>query len=210
MIIVNFKNYKIGSDVIDLIKKIEIYYNKAIVAVPSLEIKEAVGSTRLEVYAQHVDYHEKGKGTGKVIPEDLITAGVKGSILNHSEHKLKFDEIKQTVKRCNEMNFKLVICASNLTEVKKIAKLRPYAIAFEDPKLISTGNSITEYKSVDVKKFVGLLDGTDIIPLCGAGITKGEDVAAALVLGCRGILVSSAVANSQNPEGFLKEIGGLI
>ncbi|MBS3071835.1 hypothetical protein J4408_02495 [Candidatus Pacearchaeota archaeon] len=54
MIIVNFKNYKIGSDVIDLIKKIEIYYNKAIVAVPSLEIKEAVGSTRLEVYAQHM------------------------------------------------------------------------------------------------------------------------------------------------------------
>ena len=39
---------------------------------------------------------------------------------------------------------------------------------------------------------------------------SAEDVAAALVLGCRGILVSSAVANSQNPEGFLKEIGGLI
>jgi triosephosphate isomerase len=45
--------------------------------------------------------------------------------------------------------------------------------------------------------------------LCGAGITSGEDVAAALILGCKGVLVASAVANSQSPEKFLKDVSAL-
>lgn len=209
MIIINFKNYKIGPAVLDLVRKIDIYCNKAILAVPLLEMKEIVKETTLPVYAQHVDYFEPGKSTGYILPEAIKQAGAKGSIINHSEHKLTFSEIKKTVERCRELELKTIICASTLKQTEQIKKLNPYAIAFEDPKLIGTGKSITMQKANTVQKFAKSLEGTGIIPLCGAGITSGDDVAQALILGCKGVLVSSIVANSQDPEKFLKEIAGL-
>jgi len=129
--------------------------------------------------------------------------------LNHSEHRITMTNIRKTVKRCGEVGLKLVICAGTLRQVQQLKKLNPFAIAFEDKKLIATGKSITSYKANEVKKFVELLKDTDIIPLCGAGITSGEDVAAAMLLGCKGVLVASAVANSQRPEQFLKDAEGL-
>jgi triosephosphate isomerase len=209
MIIINFKNYRIGPAVLDLVRKIDIYCNKAILAVPLLEMKEIVKETTLPIYAQHVDYFEPGKSTGYIIPEAIKQAGAQGAIINHSEHRLTFSEIKKTVERCRELELKTIICTSTLKQTEQIKKLNPYAIAFEDPKLIGTGKSITMQKANMVQKFVKILEGTNIIPLCGAGITSGDDVAQALILGCKGVLVSSVVANSQNPERFLKEIGNL-
>ena len=209
MIVINLKNYKIGADALELIKKIEIYYNKAIVAVPPVDLASAVKSTTLQIYSQHVDFYESGRGTGFIIPEALLKAGVAGSLVNHSEHRLKLSDIKKTLKRCNEVGLKLIICSSSIKEVQQLKKLNPWAIAFEDKKLVATGKSITQFKTHDIKRFVDVLKETEIIPLCGAGISSGEDVADALVLGCKGVLVSSAIANSPNPEKFLKEISGL-
>lgn len=211
MLVINLKNYKIGKDIQEVVKKVELYYNKAILAVPATELKEIAKSAgpNMQVYAQHVDFAEMGRGTGKVIPESIISCGAVGSLLNHSENKLKLSEVKKTVKRCNEIGLKLIVCVSSLKEAKEIMGLNPYALAFEDKNLIATGKSITEYKQNDIKRFVELLKDTKIIPLCGAGITSGEDVAQAIVLGCKGVLVSSAVANSQNPEKFLKEVSDL-
>jgi triosephosphate isomerase len=209
MIVINLKNYKIGKEILDLVRTIEIYYNKAIVAVPATELESIIKNTSIPIYSQHVDFSEPGRGTGKIIPESLISLGVSGSLLNHSENKVSMATLKKTVKRCNEVGLKLIVCASNLKEVAEIVKLKPYAIAFEDPKLIATGKSITEHNEHGIKKFVDMLKDTEIIPLCGAGITSGEDVAAALILGCKGVLVASAVANSQSPEKFLKDVSAL-
>ena len=212
MLVINFKNYKVGKDVFDLAKKIEIYYNKAILAVPATELHEIAKSmgANAKVYAQHVDFHETGRGTGFVVPESLVNSGASGTLLNHSEHRVKLSEIKKTMKRCNELNLKVIICSSSLREVSQLKKLNPHAIAFEDKKLIATGKSITDYKQHDIKRFVEILKDTEIIPLCGAGISSGDDVAHALVLGCKGVLVSSVIANSQTPERFLKEISGIL
>ena len=210
MIFINLKNYRLGNGALDLVQKIGLYCNKAAVVVNAVDIKEIVKNTNMQVYAQHVDYREPGRGTGFVIPESLIGAGAIGSLLNHSEHKVTLTDIKKTVKRCNEVGLRLIICASTLRQVQHLKRLNPYAIAFEDKKLIATGKSITQYKAPDVKKFVDVLKSTEIIPLCGAGITAGEDVAAAIVLGCKGVLVSSAVANTQHPEQFLKDSCSLI
>lgn len=209
MIIINFKNYKIGPAVLDLVRKIDIYSNKAVIAVPLLNMKEIVKETTMPIYSQHVDYHEPGKSTGHIVPEAIKQAGAQGSIINHSEYKLKFSEIKKTIERCRELELKVIVCTSTLKQTDQIKKLNPYAIAFEDPRLIGTGKSVTMQKANVVQKFAKILDGTSIIPLCGAGITSGEDVAQALILGCKGVLVSSIVANSQNPEKFLKEVSNL-
>ena len=181
MIIINFKNYKVGKEVLDLVRIIDIYCNKAVIAVPPTEMRIITKETTLPVYAQHADYHEKGRSTGYVIPESLNDAGAAGTILNHAEHRMIFAKLKKTVERCKEAGLKTIVCAANLSEVKRIIKLGPFAIAYEDPKLIASGKSITEMKENELKEFVKLVEKTNIIPLCGAGITNSKDVADALI-----------------------------
>ena len=46
---------------------------------------------------------------------------------------------------------------------------------------------------------------SNITVLCGAGITRGEDVATALKLGAEGILVSSSIVKAKDPYKVLSE-----
>jgi len=206
MIIINFKSYKKGIEVLKLAKTIQKRLPKAVVAVPSLNIHEVSKKTKLKVYAQHVSSPRNNKATASLTVDSTKKSGAKGTLLNHSEHKIKLGEIKKTLKACKKLNLKVIVCASNLAEAKKIKKLKPQMIAFEDPKLISTGKSITKYKPNELKKFVSLLKPTKIMPLCGAGISSKEDYKQALKFGCKGVLVSSIVAKSKNPEKFLKDV----
>ena len=206
MIVINFKNYKTGKDVLKIAKRIQKYLPKAIVAVPASYIGYVAFRTRLTVYAQHVDYQEKDRNTGFLIPEVIKSAGASGSLLNHSEHKISMRDIRVTIERCNKLRLKIIACASTLKQARELKKLKPYAIAFEDPKLVGTGKSITKYKTNDLEKFVSVLKKTKIIPLCGAGISSKEDYDGALKLGCEGVLVSSVVMKSRVPEKFLKAV----
>ncbi len=209
MIVINFKNYVFGTKALDLVRKIDIYLPKSIVAVSFVDLVEIVKNTTLPVYAQHVDSFEEGRATGYVIPEVLVSAGAKGSLLNHSEHSVKIKELKRTLDRCHDAGLKIILCASTLAQVKKFIALSPYALAFEDPQLIATGKSITSHKAHALKEFIDLVKGSSVIPLCGAGISTADDVKEALAVGCKGVLVSSALAHSNDPEKFLKEVSRL-
>jgi len=209
MIVVNFKNYKFGKAALELARLIEIYCQKSIIAAPFLDIYEIAKNTSLPIYAQHVDFAEPGNSTGAVIPEILEAAGAKGSIINHSEHPLSLLSIKKTIDRCHEAGLNLIVCVPSLAIARKVKALQPFAIAYEDPQLVSSGKSITYFKAHEVKLFSDLLSGSGILPLCGAGISSSEDVKEAKSLGCVGVLVSSAVANSQHPEKFLKEVSSI-
>ena len=46
----------------------------------------------------------------------------------------------------------------------------------------------------------------NVVILCGAGIGTGEDVASAIKLGAQGVLLASAVANSDKPEPVLSDL----
>jgi len=205
MIVINFKTYRQGQRVRDLVNIIEKYTKNAIVCLGPSNLHLA-RSTSVRVFSQHVDYEEKGRSTGFLIPEAIRAEKVKGSLLNHSEHRVSLEGIKKTLKRCKKLNLKIIVCSSSLKEVKEIKKMRPYAIAFEDPDLIGTSKSITEYGSKDVLDFVELLGGTQIIPICGSGINTSEDYLEALGLGCKGILISSAIAKARNPAKLLERI----
>lgn len=207
MIIINYKNYVSGKKALELSRKIKRYLPKAIVCAPSSDISSISSKTKLKVYAQHVDYQDLGKSTGFDIPEDLKKAGASGSLLNHSEHPVSLKVIEKTIKRCNG-KLKLIVCVKNLNIAKKILKrrLKPYAIAFEDPKLISSGKSITKYDSKSVSEFSKLVKKTKVIPICGAGISSVDDILEAKELGCKGVLVSSAIAKNKNPSLLLSKI----
>lgn len=203
MIVINFKNYKTGKDVLAFAKKISDPC--VIAAVPTLNLKEVAKETRLIVYAQHTDLVNTKRDTGYLTPYSLKDAGVTGTLLNHSEHKLSFKNLQKTVSECHKQKLKVIICASSVTEAKKIKKLNPFAIAYEEPKLIATKKSITNYP-LKILKFVKILEKTKTFPLCGAGINKKQDVEAAIELGCKGVLISSAILKSHNPKGFLNKI----
>jgi len=205
MIIVNTKNYKSSSESLKLAKKIEKVSSGTILAVSAFDAGYLKGKTKLKIFCQHLDFNEKGKTTGFLIPESAKALGVKGTLLNHSEHPLNEKEIKMTIKRAKSNGLKVVLCVKSVKEAKKYVRLKPFAIAFEDPKLISTKKSITKYRSKELLEFIKILKSSKTLALCGSGISSNEDYAKALSLGCKGVLVSSAIVNSKNPEKFFRK-----
>jgi len=210
IIAINFKNYKKGEGVLNLARKINNILGKAIVAVPTSEIKEISKKTNLEVYAQHIDFQSGNKNTGFILPESIKSDGAKGTLINHSEHKLSIKEIEKSVLRCKNLGLSSIVFAGSKSEYRKIISFRPNAIAYEDEKLISSGKSITKSEPEEIREFTNRLKRTKIIPLCGAGIHSAEDCIEAKNLGCKGVVISSAIANSKNPQVLLKELKRVI
>ena len=208
MIIINFKNYKTGQDALKLARLIQKYDKKAIVAMPAQDIENISENTKLKVFAQHIDAIESEKATGFLSAKTIKQDGAQGTILNHSEHQIPFNILKKTLKICKKHGLKTLVCTKSVKEVKKIVKLKPWAIAFEDPYLIGTGKSITKYQTKNILKFIKLFKRTKIIPVCGAGISTANDVKAAYKLGCKGVLIASAIAGKsyKKAEKLLKEI----
>jgi len=185
-IIVNFKNYKKGKKALELAKRIKRFVPRATVCVGIKDV-ESISKLKLKTFTQRFEGREKG---------------LKGTLLNHSDYRISFDKIKKQMKESN----KVIICVRNLNEAKKAKKLKPYAVAYEDPKLIGTGKSITKYDSKKVKEFAKMFKRAKTKPFCGAGISSIEEVKEAKRLGCKGVIISSAIAKASNPEKFLKDL----
>ena len=202
MIITNFKNYLNPNKVLDFAKKLP---KNSIIIAPTINLKELKQNTKLKIYSQHIDNQTSEKSTGFLLPTQIKQLKLEGSLLNHSEHKIPLEKIKQTIKQLKKLKLKSIVCISNLKELNKIKKLNPTMIAYEDPELIATKKSITNYKSKELENFAKQLNKTKIIPICGAGINKKEDYTKALKLGCKGVLISSTIMKSKNPSKKLKE-----
>ncbi|MDO8508278.1 MAG: triose-phosphate isomerase [Nanoarchaeota archaeon] len=211
MIIINFKNYKTGKEALILSKKIEKYLPHAIIAVPTIDLEEISKNTKLKVFAQHADPLEGDKTTGYNTLKSLKKTGISGTIINHSEHQESLKNIGKILIMAKKLNLKVIICTPTLRKTKSILnnKNKPFAIALEDPKLISTGKSITKYSPKNLLAFTKIIKKTNILPICGAGISTSEDVKQAYSFGCKGVLIASAIANSKNPIPLLKELNKL-
>jgi len=205
IVIINLKTYQQGKADLKLAKEIERFNKNVIVGVQASDIYEIVKKTKLKVYSQHVDFYKPGRYTGYILPEAVKVDGAKGTFLNHSEHKLKLDIIKKTVKRCREVGLKVAIFASNLSEAKKIKSLKPDYLIYEPPELVAGDISVSKAKPDLIKKISKSLKYPFIV---GAGIKTKEDVQIAIKLGAKGIAVSSAITKAKNPEKALQELLG--
>ena len=81
----------------------------------------------------------------------------------------------------------------------------PIFSPIEPPELIGTGRAVSKENPeivTDSVKRVRRVNQTVAI-LCGAGISTGDDVYAALKLGTNGILVASGVVKAKNPQEVL-------
>lgn len=173
-----------------------------IVAPQFVDISPIADQYDIPVFAQHVDPISPGAHTGRVLPESIKEAGAIGTLLNHAERKIPFEDLEKSVKLVKKLDLQICICAENLEVAGKTSDLNPEYVAFELPELIGTGQSISTTEPELVKSSVKqILDvNSDVTPLCGAGVSDGKDVYAALKLGTQGVLVASAVAKATDPE----------
>jgi triosephosphate isomerase (TIM) len=203
--IVNFKTYKQGKNVLEFAKKIEKVNKSIIVGIQASDIEEVAKKTKLIVYAQHVDNFQKGRNTGFIIPESVKADGAKGTFLNHSEHRLKFDVLKKTIMRCKKIKLKTAVFASNLEEAKKIERIHPDFLIIEPPELVAGKISVSSAKPKLISKISKSIKRNFLV---GAGIHSRKDVEIALKLGASGIAVSSSVMKAKNPASELRKLLG--
>jgi len=97
--------------------------------------------TRDHVISQHVDPVGFGAFTGKISMEYLIREGITGSLVNHSENRIRHQEIERIIERAGKLHFTPIVCVKDLEEGERVIKLRPPFVAYEPPELIggSTG-----------------------------------------------------------------------
>jgi len=178
---------------------------------PYTEIKpvlEVVKGTEIKVYAQHADPVEPGARTGFIPLEGLKEAGVHGVLLNHSEHRLKLADINWLIKKAKELGLRTLVCADVPETGAAVAVLKPDMVAVEPPELIGTGIPVSKAKPEVITRSVELIRkvNSEVIILTGAGISKGEDVYAAIKLGTSGVLVASAIVKAKNPYEVIKDM----
>lgn len=213
IIIINFKTYleATGRRAVELAKKAEKVNNETKVLIgvaPQFaDIATVAKATKIPVFAQHIDAIKPGSYTGHVLAESVKEAGAVGTLINHSERQLKLSEIDEAVNIAREKELISVVCANNPNISAAVAALNPDVIVIEPPELIGTGIPVSKAKPEVVTNTISLVRkiNSKVVILCGAGITNGEDVAAALRLGTQGILVASGVVKAKDPYRVLRE-----
>jgi triosephosphate isomerase len=214
LILVNLKTYRegMGENAVKLAKiaeQVHIKTGASIAISPQLaDLKIVIDSSETPVFAQHVDPVGLGQFTGHVLPESVAEAGCIGTLINHSERQLTLEVIKATVRRAREADLATVVCVDTVEKGRQIAAFSPDAIAIEPPELIGSGISVSKAKPEVVSGAVTAIKHADpkIRVLCGAGVTNGEDVAAAQKLGAEGILVASGIVKAKDPQAALLDL----
>jgi triosephosphate isomerase len=212
-IVVNFKTYleATGKRAVELAKEAEkasLETNVYVAVAPQLADLSAVAeAVEIPVFAQHVDPIKPGGYTGHTLTESVKEAGATGTLINHSEKQLKLSVIDELVRIMRENEMVSVVCANNPTISAAVASLKPDVIAVEPPELIGTGISVSKAQPAVVSGTVKLVRKVNekVIILCGAGISHGEDVAAALKLGTQGVLVASGIVKAKDPYTIIRE-----
>jgi len=218
LILINFKTYMeaTGKRSISLAKsaeKVAYECDVCIAVAPQFtDIPRVAQEVNIPVFAQHIAPIKPGSFTGHILPEAVKEAGAIGTLINHSERRLKLDDIDEAIAKARENNLISVVCANTAPVSAAVAALRPNIIAVEPPELIETGIPVSKAKPEVIVNTIELVRkvNREVNILCGAGITRGDDVAAALRLGTEGVLVASGVVKAKDPYKVLLEFAEAI
>jgi triosephosphate isomerase len=210
LILVNFKAYPgtIGEEAIEKAKiaeEISQETNVCIGIAPQfVDIARVADSVSIPVIAQHIDLIDFGRHTGYILPESVKKAGAIGTLISHTERKLTDDVIRLTIGRARQVGLSSIVCCDMRSSCARLARMFPEMIAFEPPELIGTGISVSKAKPQALAQAIRLVKrvNPDVIMLCGAGITTGDDVSTSLELGAEGVLVGSVAKDG----GFYRRL----
>ena len=211
--LINFKTYleATGKRAVELARIVE-KVGKADdvrfgVAPQFCDIAQVAAAVEIPVFAQHVDPISSGAFTGHVLPESVKASGASGTIINHSERNLQLIDIDRCVQRARQAGLSSAVCAGTPKLAAAVALTEPEMVAIEPPELIGSGRAVSKERPEIITDSVRKIRNVnrDVRILCGAGITTGEDLYAALKLGAQGVIVASGVAKATKPEMVLQE-----
>lgn len=178
------------------------------VAPNAFDVRLLTERTSIPVLAQHVDAVTEGSHTGHLTPEAARAAGALGSLVNHSEHRLRLADIEHVVERLRGCGLDSVVCTNNATVSRAAASVHPTFVAVEPPELIGGDVSVTTADPEVVRYSVEMVKTVDaeVRVLCGAGVKTGADVGAALELGTDGVLLASGVALAGDVRAVARDL----
>ncbi|MDO5814120.1 MAG: triose-phosphate isomerase [Methanobrevibacter sp.] len=214
IVILNYKTYleSSGINALKLAHDLESAASESgitMVASPqAADIYRISEETSLPIFAQHIDPITPGGHTGSNLIDTLIEAGISGSLINHSEQRMKLADIDEVVKMCKANEIESCVCTNNIETSKAIATLEPTAVAVEPPELIGTGIPVSQAQPEVVEDTVKEVKAINnkVKVLCGAGITTGDDMKAAMDLGADGVLLASGIIKADSPKDALLDL----
>jgi triosephosphate isomerase len=178
------------------------------IAVQACDISRCADSVNIPVYAQHIDPMKPGSNTGWTLAESIKSAGAIGTLINHSEHRLRLADIDACLTHATELGLDTLVCTNNVATSKAVATFSPSMIAVEPPELIGGDISVTTADPAIVSNTVQAVRQLNktVKILCGAGVKNGKDVAKALELGADGVLLASGVVKAKDKEAVLRDL----
>jgi triosephosphate isomerase len=217
IIIINFKAYRegFGKKAYELAKIVENVASRTDdylgIAVSFLDLPIIAKDFNVDVYAQHVDAVEFGSHTGRINAEMLKEYGAKGSLINHSERRLRLADIEYNVSKLKEVGLTSLVCTNNIATTAAAATLNPDLVAVEPPELIGSGIPVSKAEPEIVENSVKAAKKVNsaVKVLCGAGITTHEDYVKAMELGAEGVLLASGIVKAKDQKRALEELVGL-
>lgn len=214
IVILNYKTYleSSGLNALELAHDLQRAASESgvtMVAAPqAADIYRISEETSIPIFAQHIDAISPGGHTGSSLINTLIDAGISGTLINHSENRMKLADIDEVIKLCKENEIESCVCTNNIETSKAIAALAPVAVAVEPPELIGTGIPVSQAQPEIVEDTVKEVKAINkkVKVLCGAGITTGDDMKAAMDLGADGVLLASGIIKAENPKEALLDL----
>ena len=214
IIIVNLKTYEQGYgingfELCKVMEEISIEHNVNLAAaVSAIDLVDYADNLKIPIFAQHVDGVNYGSNTGSILPEAVRYSGAIGTLVNHAECQMNWEEIEKTINRCKELDLTTVLCTADIESSEKGSHLNPDMLAVEPPELIGGDISVSTAKPEIISDTVEVVKkiNSNISVLCGAGVKNQEDVSKAISLGSEGILLASGVVKSTEPRKVLLDL----
>ncbi len=205
------KAYMYGEELLKLMKEIDGFAQKydmdviADVQTTDLRLIAENTSERIHVYAQSMDSLPVGRGMGKILPEAVKATGAVGVMLNHAECKLTLEELKEAIKRADEVGLATIVCADTEEEIKAVALMNPNIVVAEPTELIGTGITVgREYVDACIRLVKDI--NSEIMVLPSAGISCGQDCYNIIMAGADGSGSSSGICKAPNPAKMAEEM----
>lgn len=181
---------------------VTIVFDPQAVDIPAV----AAATTRILVFAQHMDPAPPGRGVGAVLAEALRAAGAVGTLLNHSEMPLTRDVLRVSVERARQAGLATLVFADSPAQAAAFARLGPDIVLAEPPALIASGVSVGDVMSTFVADAVAAVRRVDprILVMSGAGINRPADVERVMALGLDGTGSSSGILKAADPIATMR------
>lgn len=185
MIIVNFKKYVSGQEAVDLAKICKRVADET-------KVKIVICVQPQDIWLDIECWSQK---------LELNSSGFVGTLLNHSDYLLPWDELVSQASRCL---IPFCICVDSFQEAVRASKLLPDYIAYEPRELIGNKDKSVASEKPDIIQH--LISNIQLPVLIGAGIHSPEDIRIGLKLGAKGFLLATDVVKAEDPYHELLEL----